>query len=185
MVVLSVDYGDARCGVAVSDPLQMTATGLRDVTMRRGALFAFRSLCDIISERSVGLVVVGLPFNMDGSLGPSALKVIGFADRLISAMEGSPDPGPAAGAVCAEAFICWWKGGGYAAESWYGGASCGGRDVGVTFWDERLTTRSAQRTLIGMGKRDIRRGGSVDKAASEIILTGYLDRLRLSGKGSE
>ena len=71
MRILGVDPGKVRLGLAVSDELGLTAQGLPTWTSRgRPADLAhFRSL---VEEWGVGEVVVGLPRNMDGTMGPQA-----------------------------------------------------------------------------------------------------------------
>jgi putative Holliday junction resolvase len=71
MRILGIDPGEVRLGLAVSDELGLTAQGLPTWTRRgRSADFAhFRSL---VKELDVAEVVVGLPRNMDGTVGPQA-----------------------------------------------------------------------------------------------------------------
>ena len=71
MRILGVDPGKVRLGLAVSDELGVTAQGLPTWTSRgRSADLAyFRAL---VEEWGVGEVVVGLPRNMDGTMGPQA-----------------------------------------------------------------------------------------------------------------
>ena len=71
MRILGIDPGEVRLGLAVSDELGLTAQALPTWTRRgRSADFAhFRSL---VKELDVAEVVVGLPRNMDGTVGPQA-----------------------------------------------------------------------------------------------------------------
>ena len=80
-VVLGLDYGDVRIGVAVSDPLMMIAQPLTIIrcTNEKRDLEAIRN---VLTERNVELVVVGLPINMDGSEGPMAEKARAFAAKI-------------------------------------------------------------------------------------------------------
>ena len=66
--ILGIDYGDRRIGVAVSDGLGLTAQPVGVVTTRSDGGH-LRELADICREREVERVVVGLPRNMNGSLG--------------------------------------------------------------------------------------------------------------------
>ncbi len=71
MRILGIDPGEVRLGLAVSDELGLTAQGL-PIWVSRGRsadLAHFRSL---VKELDVAEVVVGLPRNMDGTLGPRA-----------------------------------------------------------------------------------------------------------------
>jgi putative Holliday junction resolvase len=79
---MALDVGARRIGLAVSDPLGLTAQALP--TFVRGADLAgdLNKLQIIIEEMDVKLLVVGLPYNMNGSLGEQAVKIQEFADKL-------------------------------------------------------------------------------------------------------
>jgi putative Holliday junction resolvase len=79
--ILALDVGDARIGVAVSDPLGIIATPLTIIS-RQDVDADMRTILDIASKNDVGRIIVGLPFSMDGSLGAQAEKVRAFADAL-------------------------------------------------------------------------------------------------------
>jgi len=81
MRILGLDVGDKTIGVAVSDGLGITAQGLTTIR-RRSYDKDFEQLAAYVEEYEVGEVVVGLPKNMDGSLGPQAEKAMLFAERL-------------------------------------------------------------------------------------------------------
>jgi putative Holliday junction resolvase len=78
---IGIDYGEARVGVAISDPLGMMALPLETlhVTGMRNAVKLVAELC---GERDVACVVVGLPLNMDGSQSEMAEKAEAFAAKL-------------------------------------------------------------------------------------------------------
>lgn len=76
---LGIDSGDARIGLAISDELRMLAHPLQNVSAGKAAL---AQIVEIIREKSVDSVVVGLPKNMDGSKGPAAQKAEAFAADL-------------------------------------------------------------------------------------------------------
>ena len=78
-VRLGVDPGDARIGVARSDPTGFLATPLE--TVRRGKGDVAR-LARLVVEEGVVEVVVGLPRSLSGGEGPAAAKVREFAARL-------------------------------------------------------------------------------------------------------
>lgn len=78
-VRLGIDPGDARIGVASSDPSGFLATPVE--TVRRGG-GDLRRLAELVVEREVVEVVVGLPRSLSGSEGPAAEKVRAFAARL-------------------------------------------------------------------------------------------------------
>lgn len=78
--VLAIDPGQSRVGLAVSDPLGLTAQGLD--TFERGGGNFFEHVASLIDELAVERIVVGLPRNMDGSEGPSAEAARKLAGRL-------------------------------------------------------------------------------------------------------
>jgi len=133
---LGLDLGTRRIGVAVSDELGFTAQPLQTLEPKTEdeALAAVRSLLDRYGVREV---VVGLPKNMNGTLGPAAEQALAFAKRL--------------------------EEGGLAK---------------VTMWDERLTSRAAERLLIEADVRRSKRKRAVDQMAAVLILQGFLDRSR-------
>ena len=79
--VLGVDLGDARTGLAVSDELRMLAHPLETIESNSIETVA-RRIRTITSEKDIECVVVGLPRNMDGSLGKSAEQAERFAEKL-------------------------------------------------------------------------------------------------------
>ena len=81
MRILALDYGTRRVGVAISDELEMIATplGYLDAQPREKLL---DQIAQLVAERGVGLVVVGMPRNMDGSYGPAAEQVREFVEML-------------------------------------------------------------------------------------------------------
>jgi putative Holliday junction resolvase len=85
MRILALDHGTKRIGVAVSDEMKMIATPLEFIPAEPFANFITR-LKQILNEREVELILVGLPRNMDGSYGPAALKVQEFVAVLKGAL---------------------------------------------------------------------------------------------------
>jgi putative Holliday junction resolvase len=82
MRILGMDLGEKRIGLSLSDPLGITAQGLK--TIKRTDLETdLQQLKEIIEEKKVKKIVVGLPRNMDGTLGPQAEKVKQFIAFLI------------------------------------------------------------------------------------------------------
>jgi putative Holliday junction resolvase len=79
--LLGIDYGSKRIGLAVSDPLGITAQGLETIrrSTKRGD---FGILARIIRQYGVGEIVVGYPLRMSGAAGTQAEKVSAFADEL-------------------------------------------------------------------------------------------------------
>ncbi|MBR2956763.1 MAG: Holliday junction resolvase RuvX [Clostridia bacterium] len=81
MVILSVDYGDVRTGVAVCDKLEMLASPVGVINEKYEPKL-INALVDIIKTKKPELIVVGLPKNMDGSLGFRADACTQFAEHL-------------------------------------------------------------------------------------------------------
>lgn len=81
MRILGLDLGDRTIGVAISDPLGYTAQGI--TTIRRKYLkFDLEELKKIFDEYNVDSIVMGLPKNMNGTLGESSEKAIEFSKIL-------------------------------------------------------------------------------------------------------
>ncbi len=79
--IMAIDYGDARVGVAVSDPLGITAQGVETIkNTGRRALFA--RLSELIVQYKPSVIVIGLPKNMNGTLGERAQKSMDFEQQL-------------------------------------------------------------------------------------------------------
>ncbi|MBN1422068.1 MAG: Holliday junction resolvase RuvX [Planctomycetes bacterium] len=76
---VGLDPGEKRIGVAVSDALGLLA---RPVGMAEGEEALDAMIRDLASEGDIAGIVVGLPRNMDGSLGPKAREAEAFAERL-------------------------------------------------------------------------------------------------------
>lgn len=81
--ILGLDVGTKTIGVAVSDPFGWTAQGLETVQINvEKEKFGLERLSEIIDEYSVEKIVVGLPKNMDGTLGERAEASIEFGELL-------------------------------------------------------------------------------------------------------
>lgn len=133
MRILGLDIGEKRIGIACSDALLMTAQGLESYTCKDTEA-DIAHIVDIIGQKQVHEVVLGMPRNMNGTYGPAAEKVREFAAVL-----GEATPVP------------------------------------LVFWDERLSTVAATRTLLEADVSRKKRRGVVDKLAAVVILQGYLD----------
>ena len=79
--ILALDHGTKRIGVALSDELQMIASPLEYIPAEPLAEF-FTRLTQLLREKEVGMILVGMPRNMDGSYGPAADKVRAFVAAL-------------------------------------------------------------------------------------------------------
>jgi len=81
MKILGLDYGDKRIGVAASDALGWTAQG-KKVIQNTSLNEVINELEGLIDEYEIEKVVVGLPKNMNGTLGPRAEKTLEFVEAL-------------------------------------------------------------------------------------------------------
>ena len=82
--IIAIDYGDARTGVAVSD-LSGTLAGEALTIQEWNAEKLAQRLAFFARERDAEKFVLGLPKNMDGTLGPRAEKAAAFAETLRAA----------------------------------------------------------------------------------------------------
>ncbi|HXU15556.1 MAG TPA: Holliday junction resolvase RuvX [Terriglobales bacterium] len=79
--VLGLDVGSRTIGVAVSDPLWITAQGLETIR-RENKRKDFAKLADVIIEYQVAEIVVGYPLRLNGAEGTQSEKMQGFAEEL-------------------------------------------------------------------------------------------------------
>ena len=138
MRIMGLDYGSKTVGVAVSDPLGLTAQGIETICRKEENKLrkTLARIEELVKEYEVEKIVLGLPKHMNNDLGERAEKSLEFQEMLM-------------------------------------------RRTGleVVMWDERLSTASAERTLIeGQVRREDRKK-YVDKIAAVFILQGYLDAL--------
>ena len=144
MRIMGLDYGSRTVGVAVSDPLGITAQAVE--TICRKDENKLRKTCarieELVAEYEVEKIVLGLPKHMNNDIGDRAEKSMQFGEMI-------------------------------------------GRRTGleVVMWDERLTTVSAERTLIENKVRREDRKKYIDKIAAVFILQGYLDSAHLNKEG--
>lgn len=80
MKLMGIDYGDARIGVAMSDPLCITAQGWGTV---KTSETAGSEIATLAKESGVQRIVIGLPKNMDNTEGASAEKARAFGEELL------------------------------------------------------------------------------------------------------
>lgn len=81
MIIMSVDYGDVRTGIAVCDKKEMLASPCCVISERYEPKLIDK-ISELVPQIKPELIVVGLPRNMDGSYGERAKKCTGFADLL-------------------------------------------------------------------------------------------------------
>ena len=80
-IILGLDVGDVRVGVAISDELGFAAHPICTIT-RKNRKTDLEAICDLINTHGVEEVVIGLPLMLDGEVGVQADKVQRFANRL-------------------------------------------------------------------------------------------------------
>ena len=85
-VLLGLDLGEKTIGLAVSDGTLMIATPIDTIRRTKFTADAAR-LAEIIEQRGVGGLVIGLPVNMDGSEGPRCQSVRQFAANLLERID--------------------------------------------------------------------------------------------------
>ena len=79
--ILAIDFGERRIGLAISDPLGITAQGLPTIDTKK-TKDVISGIVKTIQERNVDKVVVGMPRNMDGSIGFKGEEVKKFIRKL-------------------------------------------------------------------------------------------------------
>ena len=67
MRILGIDYGDSRVGIAISDPLLITAQGLETISYNGNDKILLSRIEEIVKEYEVKTIVVGMPLNMNGT----------------------------------------------------------------------------------------------------------------------
>ncbi|MBS5966014.1 MAG: Holliday junction resolvase RuvX [Finegoldia magna] len=78
---IGLDVGDRTIGVAISDPFLLTAQSLMTIK-RKSKIEDIEIINDIIKEKEVSKIIVGLPKNMNNTIGPQAKKVKTFVKEL-------------------------------------------------------------------------------------------------------
>lgn len=82
MRILGIDYGDVRAGTAITDELGITAQGLQTIIHNGNDKTLLARLDEIMERYSISIIVVGMPFNMDGSKTERAEKTQKFIHKL-------------------------------------------------------------------------------------------------------
>jgi putative holliday junction resolvase len=83
---LALDYGSARCGVAVSDPSGTLATPL-DPVLRAGTRRGLERVVQLVREVGAERVIVGLPVSLSGGDSDQTRETRAFAERLSAALD--------------------------------------------------------------------------------------------------
>lgn len=85
--ILSVDFGDTRTGLAISDELRFLASGIGYISPG-GIEKTAAAVAEEVKKLGVTAVVVGHPLNMNGTEGPRAARAAEFADLLRGRLDG-------------------------------------------------------------------------------------------------
>jgi putative Holliday junction resolvase len=83
--ILGVDVGSVRVGLALSDPLGITAQPLEVINRRKQD--PWQRIAELVEEHTVERVVVGLPLRLEGEEGPAVVAVREFIDKLSARIE--------------------------------------------------------------------------------------------------
>jgi putative Holliday junction resolvase len=78
--ILAIDHGDARIGLAATDEFGIGAHPVETIDCRKTEIIPH--ILEVIAERKIQTVVLGLPLRMDGSEGTSSTKVRKFGEEL-------------------------------------------------------------------------------------------------------
>ena len=77
--ILAIDFGRVRIGVAISDELQLLAHPLETIAANERAI---ARVAEIVRERNVDHVVVGIPRQLNGKIGAAATEAVRFREKL-------------------------------------------------------------------------------------------------------
>ncbi|MEN6313993.1 MAG: Holliday junction resolvase RuvX [Clostridiaceae bacterium] len=82
MRIMGIDFGDSRIGIAVSDLLGWTAQGLETIRWSGSMIKPAEQVKQLAAQYEVEKIVIGLPKNMNGTIGPSGEKAMEFGELL-------------------------------------------------------------------------------------------------------
>ena len=136
MRILGLDIGQKTIGLAISDPLGLTAQGLTTIR-RKNKQSDIEELKKVCKEYEVETLVIGLPKNMNNSIGFAGEKIQEFAE-LIKEEIG----------------------------------------LKIEFWDERLTTVAAHKTMNFLDINKNKKRDIVDTISAVYILETYVNKIK-------
>ena len=82
MRILGIDYGDSRVGIAMTDPLGITAQGIETIHHNGNDKIVLKRLEELINEYDVDTIVIGLPINMNGTKADRVQVTENFIHKL-------------------------------------------------------------------------------------------------------
>ncbi len=88
MRILCIDFGDARIGIAVSDPLGLIAQMLETIEWKNDISKPVQRIAELVDSYDCEAIVVGIPRNMNGTTGQRELKTRSFIELLEGRLPG-------------------------------------------------------------------------------------------------
>ena len=82
MRILGIDYGDSRCGFAITDALNVTVQGLETLKTNGNDKAILRKIDEYLQEYEIDTIVVGMPLMLDGRKAERAVKTENFIHKL-------------------------------------------------------------------------------------------------------
>ena len=82
MRTLGIDYGDTRCGIAITDALNITAQGLETVYINGNDKILLKKLDEYLEQYEIDTIVVGMPLMLNGKKAERAIKTEKFIHKL-------------------------------------------------------------------------------------------------------
>ncbi|WP_375642051.1 Holliday junction resolvase RuvX [Bartonella sp. CM100XJJH] len=134
--IAGLDLGTKTIGIAISD-MGLTVSNPRPVLQRKKFTEDAYALIKIFDRENVGVIIIGLPLNMNGSSGSRVQATRAFVSNMKAYTK-----------------------------------------IPFVFWDERLSTIAAERSLLEMNVSRAKRASRIDSAAAAFILQGALNRIQ-------
>ena len=82
MRILGIDYGDSRCGFAITDALNITVQGLETLETNGNDKLILKKIDEYCKLYEIGTIVVGMPFMLSGDKAERAIKTENFIHKL-------------------------------------------------------------------------------------------------------
>lgn len=141
--IIGIDWGDKMIGVALSDTRRKIASPFKTIASKRLKADA-NEIINLIEEFDAGALVVGMPYNMNGTEGERCQKTKNFIYEFLKLY-----------------------------------------DCPIVIWDERLSTKAAEASMLEGDLSRKKREKVIDRVAACYILQGALDCLSLYGEQRE
>lgn len=82
MRILGIDYGSSKVGLAVTDPLGITAQGLETIMYKGNDKILLKRMDEIIEDKDISTIVIGMPYHMNGTKSERAEITEKFIHKL-------------------------------------------------------------------------------------------------------